>query len=204
MLKKSLYLACTASFLVASTTMCYKKEHLDPSTIETIALDGGECASKNSVLDMKNMGYVIDSLKLQNETSGTTYLYVFKKEVKGISKTREVVTSGITDEQLTARLEAIEKKKEIQKVEEKTVSSLENGENIYNSTCKSCHGDGSMRAYRTARPLNDLTLEEMEVSMRDYANGSKDNGMAMLMTPYVNLVTEEDIQGIYNYLQTLK
>jgi len=201
MLKKSLYLACTASLLAASTTMCYKKEHLDPSTIETIALDGGECAGEKSVLDMKNQGYIIESLKLQNETKGMSYVYVFKKENE-IKK--EVVTSRITDEQLTARLEAIEKKKEIKKVEEKTVSSLENGENIYNSTCKSCHGDGSIRAYSTARPLNDLSLEEMEISMRDYANGSKDNGMAMLMTPYVNLVTEEDIKGIYNYLQTLK
>ncbi|MGB3752078.1 MAG: c-type cytochrome [Arcobacteraceae bacterium] len=201
MLKKSLYLACTASLLAASTTMCYKKEHLDPSTIETIALDGGVCAGEKSVGDMKKNGYIIESLKLQNETSGMSYIYVFKKqnEIK-----KEVVTSGITDEQLTARLEAISKKKEIKKVEEETVSSLENGENIYTSTCKSCHGDGSIRAYSTARPLNDLSLEDMEISMRDYANGSKDNGMAILMTPYVNLVTNEDLKSIYTYLQTLK
>lgn len=204
MLKKSLYLACTASLLAASTTMCYKKEHLDPSTIETIALDGGVCAGEKSVGDMKKNGYIIESLKLQNETSGTTYLYVFKKETENISKTAAVVTSSITDEQLTARLEAIEEKKEIKKVEEETVSSLENGENIYNSTCKSCHGDGTIRAYSTARPLLDLSLEDMEISMRDYANGSKDNGMGMLMTPYVNLVTKDDIKGIYTYLQTLK
>ena len=53
MLKKSLYVMCTASILSAATTMCYKKDHLDPSTIETIPLDGGECAGKLSVNQMK-------------------------------------------------------------------------------------------------------------------------------------------------------
>jgi len=201
MLKKSLYLACTASLLTASTTMCYKKGHLDPSTIQSVTLEGGICAGKYGVVDMKEMGYSIENLKLQNETSGTTYIYVFKKEKTDQNKS---VTSSITNQQLTKQLEAIEEEKSTKKEQEQKVTALEKGKKVYNSTCKRCHGDdGSTSAYNSARPLNELSLEEMQISIRDYTNGSKDNGMAMLMTPYANIVTSEELKGIYEYLKTL-
>jgi len=205
MIKKSLYVMCAASILSASATMCYKKEHLDPSTIESIALSGGECKDKLSVNDMKKNGYQIDSMKIQNGKTGFNYIYVFQKETKNaITAPAVTPSSSLTDEELTARIEKIQKKKVEQKKKEEIVSAVKSAENLYNTTCKRCHGDGTIRAYNLARPLKELSLEDMQISMRDYSNGTKDNGMAILMQPYSNLVTKKDIDGIYNYLKTLK
>jgi len=205
MIKKSLYVMCAASILSASATMCYKKEHLDPSTIESIALSGGECKDKLSVNDMKKNGYQIDSMKIQNGKTGFNYIYVFQKETKNaITAPAVTLSSSLTDEELTARIEKIQKKKVEQKKKEEIISSVKSAENLYNTTCKRCHGDGTIRAYNLARPLKELSLEDMQISMRDYSNGTKDNGMAILMQPYSNLVTKKDIDGIYNYLKTLK
>lgn len=206
MLKKSLYLMCTASLLSAATTMCYKKDHIDPSTIETIALDGGKCGGKLSVQDMQKKGYEIDSMKLQDGKDGFNYIYVFKNHTEPIHTSAVAVGAGValTDAQLTARIEKIQEIKKAKIKEEQKISSIDEATKLYNTTCKRCHGDGSIRAYNTAEPLNSLSLEEMQLSMRDYANGTKDNGMAILMQPYVNLVTKKDIDGIYHYLQSIK
>lgn len=206
MIKTSLYVMCAASLLNASVTMCYKKDHMDPSTIETIALSGGECNDKLSVIDMKKNGYQIDSLKIQNGTNGFNYIYVFQKETSRTNSMQAVapVTAGISEAELTARIENIQKKK-IEKIKkEEAISSLANGKKIYDSTCKRCHEDGTTSAYNLARPLKEMSLEDMQISMRDYQNGSKDNGMAILMQPYATLYTKKDIEGIYNYLKTIK
>jgi len=205
MLKKSLFVLSTACLLSASTTMCYKKNHIDPSTISSVVLDGGACDGKYSVEDMKKNGYNVDSMKLQNATDGLTYIYVFKKENVVVKK---AATTGITNAELKAQLkeqiQEIKKETAIEEEKEIVKSSLQEGEKLYNTTCKSCHGDGSIRAYSTSRPLNDLSLEDMKEAIRDYTNGNKDNGMAMIMSPYANSTTSSDIESVYNYLQTLK
>ena len=206
MIKTSLYMICTASLLSASVTMCYKKDHIDPSTIETIALSGGECNDKLSVTDMKKNGYEIDSLKIQSGTNGFNYIYVFQKASTSNNTMQAVapVSAGISEAELTARIENIQKKKIEKKEKEEAISSLENGKKIYDSTCKRCHEDGTTSAYNLARPLKEMSLEDMQIAMRDYQNGSQDYGMAILMQPYATLVTKKDIEGIYNYLKTLK
>jgi len=172
---------CTASILSASATMCYKKEHLDPSTIETIALSGGECNNELSVNDMKKNGYQVDSMKIQNGVNGFNYIYVFQKETVQKQILAAVpLSNGLSDAELTVRIENIQKKK-IEKIEkEEAISSLENGKKIYETTCKRCHGDGTISAYNLSKPLKELSLEDMEIAMRDYSNGSKDNGMGFL------------------------
>lgn len=205
MIKKSLYVICTASILSASVTMCYKKDHVDPSTIETITLSGGECNDKLSVNDMKKNGYQVDSMKIQNGTNGFNYIYVFQKEtVKKQMQAVVPIVSGLSDADLTARIENIQKKKIEKKEKEEMISSIDSAKKIYESTCKRCHGDGSISAYNLAEPLNNLSLEDMKMAISDYGNGTKDNGMAMLMQPYASLVTDKDVEGIYNYLKTLK
>lgn len=201
MLKKSLYIICTASILSATSTMCYKKNHLDPSTIENISLDGGKCEGKLSLNDMKKDGYIIDSMKLQKVTDGFTYIYILdKKSVK----IEEIKPLGISDTQLTAQLNKIKEAKEIKKEKEDISSSLKKGKKIYETTCKQCHGDGTIRAYNSARPLRDLTLEEMQLSIRDYTNDEKDNGMAIIMKPYADSLMIEDVKNIKIYIDTLK
>ena len=204
MIKKSLYVVCTASILSASATMCYKKEHLDPSTIENIALSGGECKDTYSVNDMKKNGYIVDSMKIQNGTNGFNYIYVFQKDTVKNFESLSSGTNNLTDAELMTRLEKLQTKQKEKIEKEKVISSMVNGKTIYETTCKRCHGDGSISAYNLARPLNDLTLEDMQIAMRDYQNGNKDNGMAILMQPYASLTTKKDIDGIYNYLKTIK
>jgi len=197
MLKMSLIAVSTAAILSASTTMCYKKDHLDPSTIES----SGKCDGKLSVIQMKKNGYVVDSMKLQNGTDGLNYIYIFEKKSQEVSKD---AVNSVTNEQLTAQMKEIEKNNKLQKVTQNDTLMLEEGKKIYESTCKRCHGDGSISAYNSAKPLKEMSLEDMEISIRDYKNGSKDNGMAILMAPYANIVTKEEIKGIYKYLKTLK
>ena len=205
MIKKSLYMICTASILSASATMCYKKEHLDPSTIETVALSGGECNDRLSVNDMKKDGYQVDSMKIQNGVNGFNYIYVFQKEnVQKQLLSVSPMMNGLSDAELTARIENIQKKKIEKQKKEEIISSLESGKKIYESTCKRCHGDGTISAYNLARPLKELSLEDIQMSIRDYSNGTKDNGMAILMQPYANMLLKNDVKGIYNYLKTIK
>jgi len=207
MLKKSLYVICTASLLSASTTMCYKKDHFDPSTIETIALDGGECSGKLSVNDMKKDGYHVDSMKMQDSTNGFNYIYIFKNEVQKQQIVSSLVTpvGGISDEQLTQQLNKIRNKEKIEIEKIKIKKAKKNGKKLYISKCSNCHGKrGEKESYNLSRPLNSLSLDEMKISITDYVLGEKDNGMAIIMTPYANLVTEADLENIYNYIQTLK
>jgi cytochrome c553 len=201
MFKKSLYIICTASILSATSTMCYKKNHLDPSTIENISLDGGKCAGKLSLNDMKKDGYIIDSMKLQKVTDGFTYIYILDKKSVKIEK---IAPLGLSETQLTAQLNKIKEAKEIKKEKEDISSSLKKGKKIYETTCKKCHGDGTIRAYNSARPLRDLTLEEMQLSIRDYTNDEKDNGMAIIMKPYADSLMIEDVKNITRYLNTLQ
>jgi len=196
MIKKSLYLISSISLLTASTTLCYKKEHLDPATIETVTLDGGECDGKSTVLDMKKNGYIVDSMKIQNGQDGLNYIYIFKK---GISKTKA------NNFDLKTQINQIEKDKQNKKAIDEKQISIKNGEKLYQSTCKRCHGEkADKEAYNSARALNTLSLEDIEVSIRDYTFDEKDNGMAILMKPYADGLLSEDMSDIYNYIQILK
>jgi len=204
MLKKSLYVMCTASLLSAATTMCYKKDHIDPSTIESISLDGGKCAGKLSVADMQKDGYQIDSMKLQDGKNGFNYIYIFSKNTQNTMPMASSAGVVLTDAQLTARLEKIQAKQKVEAEQKQTVSSFEDGKKLYETTCKRCHGDGTIKAYNKARPLKSLSLEQMELSIRDISNGTQNNGMAMLMKPYTDLISKQDIVDIHTYLNTKK
>ena len=203
MLKQTISILACSAILTASTTMCYKKNHSDPSTIEIVALDGGECASKFSVTDMKKDGYKVDTMKIQNgkNDEGLNYIYIFKKE----DNTKITTTKAISTVALKAQLKQMQKENKKQKEIDESKISIEKGKKLYLNTCIRCHGkDAKEEAYNTARPLNSLTLEDMEVSIRDYGLSEKDNGYAMIMTPYADMLTSEDIKNVYNYLQTLK
>ena len=196
MLKQSLYILACSAILSASTTMCYKKDHVDPSTIESVALDGGKCDGKLSVKDMKKDGYFVDTMKIQNSKSddGLNYIYIFKKDsLKAVSTT-----------DLKSQLKQIREDKEKQKKIDDTKVSVEKGKKLYEYTCMQCHGkDANEEAYNTSKPLSSLTLDDMKVSIRAYGFDEKDNGMAMIMKPYADSLIFKDIENIYNYIQTL-
>ncbi len=198
-------LLLSASSIFADTTMCFKENHQSMSTIETTPLDGGLCAGKNTITDMKAKGWNVDDIKISNTPNGMNFIYILKTPVS-----QAVSSSNFSGNQadMEARiLEKLEKKKEAEKkaIEVKAIQDAAiNGEKTYVNKCQSCHGtNGEKNAYNTSRPLKDLSIEDMTVSIRDYKLGNKNSGNAVIMTPYANYVNENDIKGIYSYLQKI-
>lgn len=198
-------LLLSASSIFADTTMCFKENHQSMSTIETTPLDGGLCAGKNTITDMKAKGWNVDDIKISQTTNGMNFIYILKTPVS-----QAVSSSNFSGNQadMEARiLEKLEKKKEAEKkaIEVKAIQDAAiNGEKTYVNKCQSCHGtNGEKNAYNTSRPLKDLSIEDMTVSIRDYKLGNKNSGNAVIMTPYANYVNENDIKGIYSYLQKI-
>ncbi len=187
MLKKSLLILSVVSLLNGSSTMCFKKDHTDPDTIETIPLKGGICNNEKSVIDMKKDGYSVEDIKISNGDTGLNYIYIFKQDNKKVISSKE---------EIKEQIQAI-------KDDEKKVDLIA-GEKIYKNTCNRCHGDGTISAYNKARPLANLTIEDIEVSIRAYSLDEKDNGMAMLMKPIANSLMSNDIKNVAAYIQTLK
>ena len=198
-------LLLSASSIFADTTMCFKENHQSMSTIETTPLDGGLCAGKNTITDMKAKGWNVDDIKISNTPNGMNFIYILKTPVS-----QAVSSSNFSGNQadMEARImDKLEKKKEAEKkaIEVKAIQDAAiNGEKTYVNKCQSCHGtNGEKNAYNTSRPLKDLSIEDMTVSIRDYKLGNKTSGNAIIMTPYANYVNENDIKGIYSYLKKI-
>jgi cytochrome c553 len=175
------------------------------STIENTALDGGLCAGKNTIADMKAKGWNIDDIKISQTPNGMNFIYILKTPVS-----QAVSSSNISGNQadMEARiLEKLEKKKEEEKkaIEVKAIQEAAiNGEKTYVNKCQSCHGaNGEKNAYNTSRPLKDLSIEDMTVSIRDYKLGNNNSQNSVIMVPYANYVNENDIKGIYSYLNKI-
>ena len=198
-------LLLSASSIFADTTMCFKENHQSMSTIENTPLDGGLCMGKNTISDMKAKGWNVDDIKISQTANGMNFIYILKTPVS-----QAVTSSNFSGNQadMEARImDKLEKKKEAEKkaIEVKAIQDAAiNGEKTYVNKCQSCHGtNGEKNAYNTSRPLKDLSIEDMTVSIRDYKLGNKNSGNAVIMTPYANYVNENDIKGIYSYLQKI-
>ena len=198
-------LLLSASSIFADTTMCFKENHQSMSTIETTPLDGGLCAGKNTITDMKAKGWNVDDIKISNTPNGMNFIYILKTPVSQMATQSNF--SGNQADMEARIMDKLEKKKEAEKkaIEVKAIQDAAiAGENTYINKCQSCHGtNGEKNAYNTSRPLKDLSIEDMTVSIRDYKLGNKNSGNAVIMTPYANYVNENDIKGIYSYLQKI-
>jgi cytochrome c553 len=175
------------------------------STIETTPLDGGLCAGKNTIADMKAKGWNVDDIKISQTANGMNFIYILKTPVSQMATQSNF--SGNQADMEARIMDKLEKKKEAEKkaIEVKAIQDAAiNGEKTYVNKCQSCHGtNGEKNAYNTSRPLKDLSIEDMTVSIRDYKLGNKNSGNAVIMTPYANYVNENDIKGIYSYLQKI-
>jgi cytochrome c553 len=195
MIKRGLLIASLATAIMAQTTMCFKKEWQDPSTIETTVMDGGKCAGVNSIEQMKKNGWSIDDIKISSGKNGLDFMYILKKGV--------VTTLNDTD--LEARLNQIQDNREKAKEEAKKKEAALTGEKIYKHHCQSCHGkNGEIESSNTSRKINTMSVDEIKIAFRDYSNNDKDNGMAIIMRPYAGLVFGDDLDAVANYIQTLK
>jgi len=198
MIKKSLLLISVSSFLLAETTMCFKKNITDPSTVETVTLDGGKCSGDRTLTQMKKNGWIVDDMKITSKKNSDTMNYVFILK-KGSS------ISSINKTDLKANIIAIQKEKKEKQKANKIKLSLANGKKLYTNDCAQCHGnDAKEEAYNTSKPLTTLSLIDMQVAIRDYTLNTKDNGMAIVMQPYATSLTSKDVEDIYKYIQTIK
>lgn len=120
-MKTKLLLLCAFVFMAfslnAKETTCYKKNWTSPATLQNALLDGGDCASKNSLNTMQEQGWRVKDIQIKNAPDGFDYTYVLtdvkpveskyvnlKKEVK-IPSFGTVYTKLNTVTQETARID---------------------------------------------------------------------------------------------------
>ncbi len=184
----------------AKTSMCFKENHKDISTIEEINLNGGVCEGSKSVKDMKKDGWKIDDIKITQTKTGSNYIYIFKKDEPKIT----TIDEEALETKILQRLE--QKKEEELELKKKEIYSKKSksGESLYNNKCISCHGKkGELRARGISRPIKDLNLQDFQISIRDYNLGSYDRGMAFVMKPYALLMNDNDVKNVYIYLKSI-
>ena len=199
-------LLLSASSIFADTTMCFKENHQSMSTIETTPLDGGLCAGKNTITDMKAKGWNVDDIKISNTPNGMNFIYILKTPV-----TQAVSSSNFSGNQadMEARiLQKLEKKKEEEKKEQEIVVKKNlavEGKDNYVRKCQSCHGEkGESTVGGYSRPLNTLTSDEMRHSISGYTNGTYDRGRASTMQPITSTLTYITLEKISAYLDSIK
>ena len=198
MTKKSLLAITIALFttsMMAETTMCFKSNWNDPSTVETTIMSGGKCADLNSIEQMKKNGWSVDDIKISSGKEGMNFMYILKKG--GMV--------ALSDSDLENRLNKLQDKREIAKKEADVKEASLNGEKVYVKRCQSCHGEkGNIEAYNTSKKISTMSIEEIKIAFREYSNNQKDNGMGLIMKPYTSLVFGNDLDAVAKYIQTLK
>ena len=199
----STILLLSSTSLLAETTMCFK-ENASMITIESTPLNGGACNGKYTVNDMKAKGWSVDDIKISQTTNGMNFIYILKT-ASSIQAT-PVIAGNQAD--MEARIiEKLEKKKveeQKAKVEKELKDAQIDAQKIYTSKCQTCHGEnGEKKAYNSSRPLKDLSLEDMEESIKDYKNGTKNSGNATIMAPYASFVDYKEIKGIHAYINKI-
>ena len=77
--------------LFAQETVCFKNDVEKPSTIETIALDGGVCKGNISLNEMKKDGWDVLDIKITPSQNKFNYTYYFIKNEKQNSLGNKIV-----------------------------------------------------------------------------------------------------------------
>ena len=192
--------------LLADTTMCFKENHKSMSTIENTPLDGGICAGKYTVNDMKTKGWSVDDIKISQTANGMSFIYVLKTAtaVSTTSSSNFVGNQAQMEANILAKLEQKKVAEEKAKVEQELKDSAVVAKELYTNKCQTCHGtNGEKSAYNTSRPLKDLSVEDMQESIKNYKIGNVNSMNANIMTPYANFVDYKEIKGINAYLKEL-
>ena len=200
--------------LFASTTMCFKENHPSMATIEKAKLDGGECKGQYSLKQMKEKGFSVDDIKVTtNKTGNYNFVYILKDE--NAKQVSNFAIANLSEKELEKRiLKRLEAKKKQEKKEKEIERKLQaklDGKKLYINKCQSCHGvKGELNAMNVSRPLNTLSVEQMNNAMYGYTNYDRENdderygnGRAIVMQPYAASTTEKDLENIYQYLKSI-
>jgi mono/diheme cytochrome c family protein len=201
----STILLLSSTAILADTTMCFKENHKSMATIENTALDGGLCNGKFTVNDMKAKGWSVDDIKISQTATGMSFIYVLKTVSTATPSSSNFVGNQA---QMEANIMAkLEKKKEVEekaKVEQEIKESATIAKELYTAKCQTCHGvNGEKSAYNSARPLKDLSAEDMQESIKNYKVGSVNSMNANIMAPYANFIDYKEIKGIHAYLKSI-
>lgn len=200
-LSSILLLSSTSIF--AETTMCFK-ENASMSTIENTPLEGGVCNGKLSVNDMKAKGWSVDDIKISQSPTGMNFIYILKTASAPVQSSQFVGNQAQMEANILAKLEAKKEAEEKAKVEKELKDAAIIAKELYTNKCQTCHGTkGEVSAYNTARPLKDLSVEDMQESIKNYKVGKVDSMNANIMAPYANFIDYKEIKGIHAYLQSI-
>ena len=199
----STILLLSSTSIFAETTMCFK-ENASMSTIEKTPLDGGVCNGKFSVNDMKAKGWSVDDIKISQSSTGMNFIYILKIASAPVQSSQFVGNQAQMEANILAKLEAKKEAEEKAKVEKELKDTAVLAKELYTNKCQTCHGaKGEVSAYNTARPLKDLSVEDMQESIKNYKVGKVDSMNANIMAPYANFIDYKEIKGIHAYLKEL-
>ncbi len=203
---KTLILVGLSTFAFSEETMCFKKNHTNLETIETVKLDGGLCAGKSSKSDMKKNGWYVKNIEMKNDY----YVYIFKKErEKEIRKEKLPIlkSNAISKDILKAEIITeikLEKQNEIKEIKKiATLNELTKGKTVYLNKCSSCHGNMGEKEVGNSKALNNITLDRFKHAIKGYRIGSYNLGNSSEMRPYSVGITTSDIEAIYKYINKL-
>lgn len=116
--KSKLLLLCASLFIAqnlnAKTTTCHKNEWTKPSSIESTALDGGECNSEFSLNQMQKKGWFIEDIKIKSATKGLSYTYILTNidpiNIEKWQKNKNIKIEKINLNQTTVRISDVNDK----------------------------------------------------------------------------------------------
>ena len=180
------------------------------ATIESIALDGGECAGKYSINDMKAKGWSVDDIKISQTKDGMSFIYILKsadhaKIVPMVAGSAG--TSGLNQEQMEAnimaKLEAKKDAEEKAKVEQEIKEAKIDAQGIYTNQCQNCHGSkGEVRKGNSK--LKDLSTDQMEEALKEYKLGVGEKASSVYAPSHINFLNDKTIKGIKAYLDSIQ
>lgn len=204
----TLGLLLSSSILSANTTMCFKENHKQMSTIESTKLSGGECKNLFSLNDMKNKGWSVDDIKISMNNGLYNFIYILKsvnKEKKQVPELNGNVDIVQLEKNIMKKLEEKQIKVKKEKIAKMIIVDKEKGKKLFESKCLACHGiNGEKKMNYRSKILSQMSLEDIQFSIAQYTNDSKyGNGQQILMRPYAQNSSSSEIKLIYAYLKNI-
>lgn len=198
----SILLLGTTSIL-ADTTMCFKENHSSMSTIENIPLNGGACAGKFSVNDMKKQGWAVDDIKISQTPTGMNFIYILKTPTaQQFGTTQFVGNQAQMEANILAKLEQKKQAEEKAKIEKEVQEAKVDAQKIYVNQCQTCHG-AKGEVVKAGVALNSLSVEDMQSSLKDYELGRNGKESSLNAAIHTSNLNSKTIKGIYAYLKDL-
>lgn len=191
----------------AQITMCFKQNYNNLESIMDTRLDGGECKGLYSINEMKNNNWNVNDIKITPSKNNTfNFIYILKKDdnPSSINNYNSKFDQDVIEERIINKLD--KKRKQEKEFNKKTIikKSIASGKILY-SSCSSCHGKkGEISIYNLTKPLKDLSIENMDMSITKYMNDeSYGYGYQIIMRQYAYSLTEKKLTNIKNYLDSL-